>query len=74
MGLMNETSLGVFRADATVLREDDAGVSRVWAVQVCTSDIIQNNMTAATGALWRRMTEDLTVQPVWRSSSRIGLR
>jgi hypothetical protein len=62
-----------FRADATVLREDDAGISGVWVVQVRTTDIIQNNTTAATGALWRRMTEDLTVQSVRRSSSRMGL-
>jgi hypothetical protein len=74
MGLMNETSQGVFRADATVLREDDAGDARVRVVQVCTTDIIQNNTTAVMGVLWRRMIEDATVQPVWRSSIRMGLR
>jgi hypothetical protein len=74
MGLMNETSQGGFRADATVLREDGVDVSRVRVVQVWTTDIIQNNTTAVMGVLWRRMIEDATVQPVWRSSSRMGLR
>jgi hypothetical protein len=71
MGLMNETSQGVFRGDAT---EDDVDISRVRVVQVCTTDIIQNNTTAVMGVLWRRMMEDATVQPVWRCSSRMGLR